>query len=97
MMVLFQNKIIYMPFLPPNARSDTIEEYEAWCGGVSWKEELIRSGDGTDIALAVAEVGRKGEGREKVVLYFQGKAKLLSIVMFLFRVSQARNRVELNW
>lgn len=100
MMVLFQNKIIYMPFLPPNARSDTIKEYEAWCGGVSWREEFVRSGDGTDIALAVAEVGRKGEGkegREKVVLYFQGKAKLFSIALLLFGVFQARNRVELNW
>lgn len=78
-MVLFQNKIIYMPFLPPNARSDTIEEYEAWCGGVKWSEKHIRSEDGIDIALAVTEVGLEkkevGEkvGHEKVVLYFQGE------------------------
>lgn len=76
MMVLFQNKIIYMPFLPPNARSDTIDDYGSHCGGVKWKEEHIRSGDGTDIALAVSEVGsEKEEGAsatEKVVLYFQG-------------------------
>ena len=73
MMVLFQSKIIYMPFLPPNARSDAIEEYQSYCGGVEWREEHIRSGDGTNIALAVAEVGEKNEGREKVVLYCQGK------------------------
>lgn len=76
MMVLFQNKIIYMPFLPPNARSDTIDNYDSYCGGVKWKEEHIRSADGTDIALVVTEIGsEKEEGasaKEKVVLYFQG-------------------------
>ena len=74
MMVLFQNKIIYMPFLPPNARSDTIAEYAAQCGDVKWREEHIRSGDGTDVALAVAEVGSlKVDAVEKIVLYFQGE------------------------
>lgn len=76
MMVLFQNKIIYMPFLPPNARSDNIDEYASYCGGVKWKEEHIRSGDGTDIALAVSEFGSEekegASATEKVVLYFQG-------------------------
>lgn len=74
MMVLFQNKIIYMPFLPPNARSDTITEYSSRCGGIKWKEEHIKSTDGTDIALAIAEVGtQKNDAVEKVVLYFQGE------------------------
>lgn len=74
-MVLFQNKIIYMPFLPPNARSDTIVEYSSQCGGIKWNEEHIKSRDGTDIALAVAEVGSEKQyaAVEKVVLYFQGE------------------------
>lgn len=61
-----------MPFLPPNARSDTITEYSSQCGDIKWKEEHIKSTDGTDIALAVAEVGNE-EQDAKVVLYFQGE------------------------
>lgn len=38
MMVIFQNKIIYMPGLPPNARGERIEDYKNQCGGVGWKE-----------------------------------------------------------
>jgi hypothetical protein len=28
MMIVFQNKIIYMPGLPPNARKETIADYK---------------------------------------------------------------------
>lgn len=93
MMVLFQNKIIYMPFLPPNARSDTIAEYSSQCDGIKWKEEHITSGDGTDIALAVAEVGsQKEDAVEKVVLYFQGENSLNVLLLFLIRVKAFSTR-----
>lgn len=38
MMVVFQNKIIYMPGLPPNARGERIEDYKNQCGGIQWRE-----------------------------------------------------------
>jgi hypothetical protein len=38
MMVVFQNKIIYMPGLPPNARRERIEDYKNQCGGIQWRE-----------------------------------------------------------
>jgi hypothetical protein len=38
MMVVFQNKIIYMPGLPPNARRERIEDYKNQCGGIEWRE-----------------------------------------------------------
>ncbi|PVH77356.1 alpha/beta-hydrolase [Cadophora sp. DSE1049] len=76
MMVLFQNKIIYMPGLPPNARRETIAEYRHQCGGIEWREERIRSLDGTRISLCVTSVNDFDacEGRMVYILYFQGNA-----------------------
>ncbi|SPO02128.1 related to alpha/beta superfamily hydrolase [Cephalotrichum gorgonifer] len=86
MMVVFQNKIIYTPGLPPNARRETIADYESQCYGIRWREERIRAADNTKLALCVAEV-RAGADRELLpeastgarripvyILYFQGNA-----------------------
>ncbi|KAL1878618.1 hypothetical protein VTK73DRAFT_7699 [Phialemonium thermophilum] len=87
MMVLFQNKIIYMPGLPPNARWETIADYIPQCAGVEWQELRIQSLDGTELALAKAEVSplspKERSKQETVtqiktvpahvyILYFQG-------------------------
>jgi uncharacterized protein len=56
MMVAFQNKIIFMPGMPPNARRERIDDYAALCGGVQWREKRICAADGTDLALCVASV-----------------------------------------
>ncbi|EWZ49572.1 hypothetical protein FOCG_12295 [Fusarium oxysporum f. sp. radicis-lycopersici 26381] len=83
MMVLFQNTIIYNPFLPPNSRSLTIEEFSRDCGRVKWREERIKSLDGTEIALCVADVPpvsqvSAGKATTPVyILYFQGNASSL--------------------
>ncbi|KAF4981239.1 hypothetical protein FZEAL_2927 [Fusarium zealandicum] len=82
MMVLFQNTIIYNPFLPPNARSLRIDEYLRECGGVQWKEERTKSLDGTEIALCVADVSatksKAGAVQSPVyILYFQGNMSSL--------------------
>jgi hypothetical protein len=76
MMVVFQNKIIYMPGLPPNARRETIEDYKNQCGGIQWREERIRSLDGTRISLCVASVESdfvtSPPAKTIYILYFQG-------------------------
>lgn len=80
MLVLFQNAIIYNPFLPPNARSMQISEFARQCGGVEWREERIKSLDGTEIALCISEMscGKESAGSSKppktpvYILYFQG-------------------------
>lgn len=84
MMVVFQNKIIYMPGLPPNARRERIADWASMCGGIQWHEDRTVAADGTDLSLAVATVplpqGRKpgAANPEKpaaahvYVLYFQG-------------------------
>lgn len=75
MLVIFQNAIIYNPFLPPNARSLRIAEFASQCGGIQWREERIKSLDGTEIALCVADMqqGPVVAGQKQVyILYFQG-------------------------
>jgi hypothetical protein len=82
MLVLFQNAIIYNPFLPPNARSMRISEFARQCGGVEWREDRIKSLDGTELALCLSEIscGKEsaGAGSPKpsktpvYILYFQG-------------------------
>lgn len=75
MMVLFQNKIIYMPGLPPNAKRETIAAYKHQCGAIQWREERTIASDGTRISLCVASVdsGPICETMKRVyILYFQG-------------------------
>lgn len=75
MMVIFQNKIIYMPSMPPFSRGEKIQTYKGQCGAVVWEERRIRSLDGVELALCVGEMPMsQAEKTEKhvVVLYFQG-------------------------
>lgn len=78
MLVLFQNTIIYNPFLPPNARSLKISDYAKQCGGIVWREETIKSLDGTQLALCVSEVDTPIAKVPKIpvyILYMQGTAR----------------------
>lgn len=73
MMVVFQNKIIYMPGLPPNARREKISDYSNQCMRLEWTERRIRSEDGTKISLCVSEVETAQSPVKTVyILYFQG-------------------------
>lgn len=79
MMVIFQDKIIYMPGLPPNARMETIADYASQCRGVQWKEHRTRASDGTNLSLCVASVEHKsskmGYASESIpvyILHFHG-------------------------
>ncbi|KND91157.1 Alpha/beta hydrolase domain-containing protein 13 [Tolypocladium ophioglossoides CBS 100239] len=85
MLVLFQNAIIYNPFLPPNSRSMRIADFARECGGIEWREERIRSLDGTEIALCVSEVSSRGSSKlgsavaktpVVYLLYFQDMSRL---------------------
>jgi hypothetical protein len=76
MMVVFQNKIIYMPGLPPNARKEKIADYKNQCNGISWREEKTDSIDSTSISLCVASVESEAatvlKKKDIHILYFQG-------------------------
>jgi fermentation-respiration switch protein FrsA (DUF1100 family) len=95
MLVLCQNMIIYNPFLPPNARSMRIEDFERQCVGVRWREERIKSLDGTEIALCINHSSEpqftKGTSNRQPVyiLYFQGMLTLAQLVICV----SAANRI----
>lgn len=78
MMITFQNKIIYMPNVPPYSRTETVEEYARHCRPVLWEEDSFVTGDGVRISVVVGGIPREdiegGEGEDVVVLYFQGWA-----------------------
>ncbi len=82
MMIVFQNKIIYMPFLPPNARQETLADYARRCSPVEWHEQRIKVVDGTEIVLCIGHAkpsqakhdAELKDGRHVVILYFQGYA-----------------------
>lgn len=80
MMVIFQNKIIYMPSVPPFARSEKTENYTVQCRPVIWTEHDLGSVDGTALKLLEGRL-RSDETmkatRKLAVLYFQGNASSL--------------------
>ncbi|KAG9569423.1 putative alpha/beta superfamily hydrolase, partial [Aureobasidium melanogenum] len=76
-MILFQNKIIYMPSLPPGSRREKLEDYSKTWAGVSWEERNIKSLDGTKLSVAIARLEdsstvTRDKRKRVVVLYFQG-------------------------
>lgn len=75
-----------MPYMPPFARSEKIEDYATACKPVQWKEERIRSLDKTKISLCVGSMPRvmneskghmRSDQRQVVVIYFQGNGASL--------------------
>ncbi|GAB7353192.1 hypothetical protein MBLNU459_g3716t1 [Dothideomycetes sp. NU459] len=87
LMVLFQNKIIYMPSLPPGSRREVLGNYAKMWGPVAWREQHIKSSDGTDLALCIGQLERdeaanqqsatKRGPRQALLLYFQGNGASL--------------------
>lgn len=75
-MVIFQNKIIYMPNIPPFSRSERISDYR-YPKDVLWREESFQSVDGVKLSVAIGVLRRPGDKKslpdeQNVVLYFQG-------------------------
>ena len=80
MLVLFQNKIIYMPGVPLFARKEKIADYQKRCLPVKWHEERVIVDDGTEIGLCIGSTHDAESqtrppslpGGHLVVVYFQG-------------------------
>lgn len=74
-MIVFQNKIIYMPSVPPFSRPDKLTDYANRCRPVAWKELDRRAADGTALKLLEGGVDLAAKHRQRVtVLSFQGNA-----------------------
>lgn len=62
-----------MSYMPPQTRSEKIEDYAATCKPVEWQEVKFKSTDGTNIALGVGAIPSAVKpAREIVICYFQG-------------------------
>ena len=78
MLVLFQNRIIYMPSIPPFSRSERLLDYQASCKPVHWKHHFIRSSDGVRLSILEGEVLKDStvplrENKQRnTIVYFQG-------------------------
>ncbi len=76
MMIFFQNKIIYMPSVPPFSRSEKIADYAKRCSPIVWREETLNATDGVQLSLCIAGAASNGStsGAQThvIVLYFQG-------------------------
>lgn len=75
MMVIFQNKIIYMPSVPPFSRSEKVGDYARQCAPITWTEHDIKATDGTAIKLLESCTNAAQEKQRQphvVVLYLQG-------------------------
>ncbi|KAL4753455.1 Alpha/Beta hydrolase protein [Aspergillus terricola var. indicus] len=80
--VLLQDKLLYLSWLPPLSRSEKIEDYAREFRGVQWSETFITSSDGARLAVCEgrlsAPVGDRDvkENKKKkvrvVICYFQG-------------------------
>ncbi|KAL3446013.1 Alpha/Beta hydrolase protein [Aspergillus insuetus] len=76
--VVLQDKLLYLSWLPPLSRSESIADYAGEFRGVQWTEKSIRSLDGTKLALCEgrfpAKAARSPAARKEsvVICYFQG-------------------------
>lgn len=69
-MVVFQNKIIFMPFLPPYARKERISDY--FSHGIKWREVHVQA-EGAKISLCIADTD-VDNSTTVYILYFHGNA-----------------------
>jgi len=79
MMVVFQNKIIYMPNVPPFSRNEKVEDYSKRCHPILWGDYTVTTADGVDIKLLVgekhdeqSEVVNDSRRPHVVAIYLQG-------------------------
>jgi pimeloyl-ACP methyl ester carboxylesterase len=81
--VLLQDKLLYLSWLPPLSRSEKIEDYAREFRGVQWSETFITSSDGTKLAVCEGRLpapfrrDRNAKENKKkkvrvVICYFQG-------------------------
>ena len=56
MLIIFQNKLIYLPYIPVGARKETIQEYRTQLLGFDWTTSEVRTPDGKSLSTCVAQI-----------------------------------------
>ena len=82
MMVAFQNKIIYMPSVPPFSRAEKVADYASQLKPVKWNEHDLKAADGVALKILEGSIQRDETPasvirRPIAVVYFQGNASSL--------------------
>jgi fermentation-respiration switch protein FrsA (DUF1100 family) len=62
--VVMQDKLLYLTWLPPFTRSEKISDYEVECRPVRWEEKQIRSLDGTKLAVCEGRIPNPRDGTD---------------------------------
>ncbi|OQE17339.1 hypothetical protein PENSTE_c021G09859 [Penicillium steckii] len=79
--IVMQNKLLYLSWLPPFSRSDKISDYMSECKPVQWEEKRIKSLDGTELAICEGRISTttnkervsiRPKKKSVVICYFQG-------------------------
>ncbi|TGZ83777.1 hypothetical protein EX30DRAFT_393333 [Ascodesmis nigricans] len=79
-MVIFQNRIIYMPSIPPFSRSETLETYRQFHHGITWGSETLKTPDNHRLTVGIAHRPPLKDIRIKHnlnILFLQGNASSL--------------------
>ena len=56
MLIILQNKLIYLPYIPSGARQETIEQYRPQLLGLDWTTTEVRTRDSKKLLACVAEI-----------------------------------------
>jgi hypothetical protein len=56
MLIILQNKLIYLPYIPFGARQETIQEYSPQLLGFDWTTTEVRTRDGKKLVACVSEI-----------------------------------------
>jgi uncharacterized protein len=56
MLIIFQNKLIYLPYIPLGARKEEIKDYRSQLLGYDWTTTEVRTRDGKKLSTCVAEI-----------------------------------------
>jgi hypothetical protein len=56
MLIILQNKLIYLPYIPFGARQETIQEYRPQLLGFDWTTTEVRTRDGKKLVACVSEI-----------------------------------------
>lgn len=83
--IVMQDRLMYMSWMPPFSRSENMDDYEIECRPVQWQESYFRSLDGTKLAICIGTIPQRVSSpsllpspsleqrkRHVVICYFQG-------------------------
>lgn len=75
MTIIFQNKLIYLPYIPYGARKETIQDYTSDLLGPDWTTTEVRTRDGKKLSTCVTEIRLASLHAETLLTLFRKKVE----------------------